>query len=170
MASIFQGTLSGFVAAAPATSAQLQYDSIYQENCHRIYSLAFWMTGNELTAEQLSANTFLRAFVASQQLASEQIDLALLKEVRELMPIGTLTLNCTVFPETESVYGNIKRIHLEQAVLQLPATEKLIFLLHDVEGYQHSRISSLLGLTEEESRQGLHQARMQVRTLISQML
>ena len=70
MASIFQGTLSGFVAAAPATSAQLQYDSIYQENCHRIYSLAFWMTGNELTAEQLSANTFLRAFASSQPVAS----------------------------------------------------------------------------------------------------
>jgi RNA polymerase sigma-70 factor, ECF subfamily len=170
MASIFQGTLSGFVTAAPAASAQLRYDAIYQENCHRIYSLAFWMTGNELTAEQLSANTFLRAFVASQQPASDQVDRAFLREVRELMPVGTLTLNCTVSSETESVYGNIKRIHLEQAVLQLPPTEKLIFLLHDVEGYQPSKISSLLGMTEEESRRGLHQARMQVRTLISQML
>lgn len=170
MASIFQGTLSGFATAASASSAQLRYDSIYKENCHRIYSLAFWMTGNELTAEQLSANTFLRAFAASQQPAREHIDRAFLKEVRELMPVGTLTLNSTVFPEAESIYGNIKRIHLEQAVLQLPATEKLIFLLHDVEGYEHGKISSLLGLTEEESRRGLHQARLQVRTLISKML
>ncbi|SRR6266481_685107 len=170
MASIFQGTLSGFAAAAPAASTQLQYDSIYQENCHRIYSLAFWMTGNELTAEQLSANTFLRAFASSQPPASEQIDRAFLKEVRELMPVGILTSNCPVCSETASVCGNIKRIHLEQAVLQLPATEKLIFLLHDVEGYQHGKISSLLGLTEEDSRRGLHQAPMQMRTLILQML
>jgi len=170
MASIFQGTLSGFVTASSVSSARLQYDSIYKENCHRIYSLAFWITGNELTAEQLSANTFLRAFATSQQPAREHIDRAFLKEVRELAPVGTLTLNSTISAETEAIYGNIKRIHLEESVLQLPATEKLIFLLHDVEGYQHGQISSLLGLTEEESRRGLHQARLQVRTLISKML
>src|SRR5436190_684871 len=89
----------------------------------------------------------------------------------------------TYFPATESqtryseiyeenchtIYGNIKRIHLERAVVQLPATEKLIFLMHDVDGYEHSRIARLLGLTEEESRLGLHQARVQIRALIAQM-
>src|SRR5438045_2056625 len=96
------------------------YDQIYNENCHRIYSLAFWMTDNELTAEQLSANTFLRAFAAQNQPTQEHIDRAFLAEVRELFAVGSLTLNCPVSAEIQSIHGNIKRIHLERAVVPLP--------------------------------------------------
>ena len=145
------------------------YHQIYDENCHRIYSLAFWMTGNELVAEQLSANTFLRAFAMLNAPTQDHIDRAFLAEVRELLPVGSLTLKCTVSAQTPSVYGNIKRIHLEGAIVELPGTEKMIFLLHDVEGYDHSRIARLLGTTEEESKTGLHNARIKMRELIAQM-
>src|SRR5436853_5045976 len=97
------------VAASRTTTA---YNEIYDENCHRIYSLAFWMTGNELVAEQLSANTFLRAFAMLNSPTQDQIDRAFLAEVRELVPVGPLTLNCTVSAQTPSVYATIKRIHL----------------------------------------------------------
>jgi len=145
------------------------YDAIYGEHCHRIYSLAFWMTDNELTAEQLSTNTFLRAFAASAEPKTEQIDQALLAEIREFTTIGTLTLNSSASAETKSVSGNVKRVHLERAVVELPATEKMIFLLHDVEGYSHEKIARLLGLDVKESQFGLHQARLQMRELISRM-
>jgi RNA polymerase sigma-70 factor (ECF subfamily) len=146
-----------------------KYDEIYGQHCHRIYSLAFWMTDNELTAEQLSSNTFLRAFASSTEPKTEQIDQALLAEIREITTIGTLTLNSSVCAETKSVHGNVKRIHLERAIVELPATEKLIFLLHDVEGYGHERIAHLLGMSMQESQFGLHQARVQMRELISRM-
>ena len=156
----------GILAARETRTAN--YDAIYGEHCHRIYSLAFWMTDNELTAEQLSANTFLRAFALSAEPKTEQIDQAFLAEIRELTTIGTLTLN-SVSSETKSVCGNVKRVHLERAVVELPATEKMIFLLHDVEGYTHEKIARLLGLDVKESQFGLHQARLQMRELISRM-
>ncbi len=171
MASGFQGTISSLANYARAIAdGRVQYDEIYKENCHRVYSLSFWMTGNELTAEQLSANTFLRAFASAAEPTNDHIDRAFLTEVRELSPVGTLTLSCDASTAGKSIYGNIKRIHLEQAVLALPQTEKLIFLLHDVEGYEHSKIAFLLGITETDSQNGLHQARVYVRTLVSQML
>ena len=170
MANTLQSAIPQLATYAPAReSSQTRYDEIYNDNCDRIYSLAFWMTDNELTAEQLSSNTFLRAFAHFEEPAHDQIDRAFLAEVRELTPIGSLTLNCAVNAEAQSIHGNIKRIHLERAVVALPATEKLIFLLHDVEGYQHSRISRLLGLAEDECRCGLHQARVQIRNLIAEM-
>ena len=156
----------GILAARETRTAN--YDAIYGEHCHRIYSLAFWMTDNELTAEQLSANTFLRAFALSAEPKTEQIDQAFLAEVRELTTIGTLTLNSSVSAEIKSV-GNVKRVHLERAVVELPATEKMIFLFHDVEGYTHEKIAHLLGLDVKESQFGLHQARLQMRELISRM-
>ncbi|MFL6386800.1 MAG: RNA polymerase sigma factor [Terriglobales bacterium] len=161
--------ISNFGILAARENRTVNYDAIYGEHCHRIYSLAFWMTDNELTAEQLSSNTFLRAFASTTEPKTEQIDQAFLAEIRELTTIGTLTLNSSVATETKSVSGNVKRVHLERAIVELPATEKMIFLLHDVEGYTHEKIAHLLGLDVKESQFGLHQARLQMRELISRM-
>ena len=156
--------------ASAVESRTAQYDEIYSEHCHRIYSLAFWMTDNELSAEQLASNTFLRAFALSPAPGTEQIDQALLGEIREFTQVGELTLTCGTTTEGANVRGNLKRVHLERAVVQLPATEKLIFLLHDVEGYSHHRIARLLGMDVPESQLGLHQARLRMRELVSRMV
>ena len=164
------GVISNLGLLAPAgESRTARYDEIYSEHCHRIYSMAFWMTDNELTAEQLAGNTFLRAFALSVIPGNEQIDQAFLTEIREITHVGRLTLNISVSPEIKNVRGNVKRVHLERAVVQLPATEKLIFLLHDVEGYSPERIAQLLGMDVQESQFGLLQARLQMRELLSRM-
>lgn len=170
MASNLQSAINPLATYVPAlTTLRINYNQIYEENCDRIYSLCFWMTDNELTAEELSSNTFLRAFALNSEPSQDHIDRAFLAEVREITTVGTLTLNAKINTESSSIYGNVKRIHLERAIVQLPATEKLIFLMHDVEGYEHGRISHLLGISEEESRLGLHQARVEIRNLIAKM-
>ncbi|HZU30784.1 MAG TPA: sigma factor-like helix-turn-helix DNA-binding protein [Candidatus Angelobacter sp.] len=164
------GVMSNLGILIPAIESRTaKYSEIYNENCHRIYSLAFWMTDNELVAEELASNTFLRAFSFNSNPSTDQIDRAFLAEVSETTPIGSLTLNASVSAETKNIHGNMKRVHLERAVVQLPATEKLIFLLHDVEGYEHNKIAQLLGISVQESQIGLHQARVQVRELVSRM-
>src|SRR5262249_1788435 len=137
----------------------------------------FWMTDNELVAEQLSQQTFLRAFALNSYPRTDHLDQAFLAEVREFTPVGTLTLAVQAGSkgicgsESESIRSkkNVKRVHLERAVVQLPPTERLIFLLFDVEGYHHERIGSLLGISADESRLALHQARLCIRELVTQM-
>ena len=172
MASTFeQAKINGLAAFLPAIEAGRleQYQEVYQENRHRLYSLAFWVTDNELEAEELMQNSFYRAFVHGPAPSAEALDRALIAEVRELMPVGVLTLDHGVCTEIVNARRNVLRVHLERAVVQLPATEKLIFLLHDVEGYDHERVARTLGLTADESRCGLHQARLRVRQLVSAM-
>lgn len=164
------GVMSNLGILIPAVESRTaEYEAIYNEHRHRVYSLAFWMTDNELAAEQMAANVFLRAFTSSASPRAEHIDQAFLDAVREFTSVGALTLNKSV-SLTKSVRGNVKRVHLERAVVQLPATERLIFLLHDVEGYDHLRIARLLGIDETQSQLGLHQARVEIRNLVSQML
>ena len=176
MASSFSGVIRHAGVLAPAAESQRTfYRTFYNQHCHRIYSLAFWMTDNELLAEQLAQQTFQRTFTQSSYPRTEHLDQAFLAEVRELTPVGTLTLAVDV--GSRGIFasafgkakGNVKRVHLERAVVQLPATEKLIFLLHDVEGYAHERIAYLLGMDVQESQFGLHQARLQMRELLSRM-
>ena len=169
MASTFPGTLNPTAVLFPAaTTRDLNYSAVYSEHCHRIYSLAFWMTDNELIAEELAKNTFLRVFADLRAPRADQIDQAFLAEVRESFVIGNLTLNCNAAAPSLGMRANIKRVYLERAVVSLPATEKLIFLFHDVDGYSHDNIARMLGISEDESRYGLHQARLRVRELVAQ--
>ena len=163
--------IGGFLDFLPATEVitSAQARKVYEEKKHEIYSLAFWMTDNELEAEELSANVFRRAFQSVAQPTTETLDRALLAELRESQPLGTLTLHCNQANQVLAVRSRVKRIHLERAVVQLPATERLIFLLHDVLGRYPAGIGRLLGLTKDEVRNGLHQARLRMRELVASM-
>lgn len=163
MASSFQNLMY-----LPAVATRAEYEHVYEMNRHRVYSLAFWMTDNELVAEEVSHRTFLRAFAAAAEPSDEMIDRALLAEVRELMPVGAMTLSCAAATEVMGVRRNTMRVHLERAVVQLPATERMVFLFHDVEKYSPARIARLLGLSQDEVLQGLHQARLRMRELIAE--
>ncbi len=166
---IQQAKLSEFATYLPHSEAARveNYKQVYEAHRYRVYALAFWMTDNEIAAEELMANTFIRVFATSPDPDGEVVDRALLTEIRELMPVGTLTLECSPAITVESVRRNIKRVHLERAVVQVPPTERLIFLLHDVESYGHDRIARTLGLSETESQQGLHQARLRLREILA---
>ena len=169
MNTLQQADLFGFAEYVPiaGTSPATTYSDIYEQNCHRIYALAFWMTDNELAAEELMMNTFCRIFTKNDSPAPEEIDRALIAELGQQMSLGALKLNCSPCQKTLSVRQNTRRVDLERALVQLPSTERMIFLMHDVEGYDHARVARTLALTEDESRSGLHQARLRMRELLA---
>ena len=54
-------------------------------------------------------------------------------------------------------------IDLEQAIQQLPAGAREVFVLHDVEGYRHSEIAELVGIAPGTSKAQLFRARRLLR-------
>lgn len=173
MATVFgQANLTAWASHFPfvAEYPVRRYAESYEEHRYRVYALAFWMTDNELEAERITVNVFERAFASDPQPAGETLDRILLSEIRELMPIGLLQLQTAEVRPVAAIRGNVKKVHLERAVVQLPPTERLIFLMHDVESYDHSRIARTLSITELESQSGLHEARLRLRELLADMM
>jgi DNA-directed RNA polymerase specialized sigma24 family protein len=125
------------------------------------------MTDNELTAADLMESTFRAAFALAEEPSSELLDRALIAELRQSMALGELSLKCDPCTRVCEVRRNVLRTHLERAVVQLPPTERMIFLMHDVENYDHCRIARYLELTEDQSRHALHQARLRLRELLA---
>ncbi|MGZ4789473.1 MAG: RNA polymerase sigma factor [Terriglobales bacterium] len=167
--SILNAKLTAFASEIPAVASRTEsLKAIYEEHQNRIYNLAFYLTDNELTAEALSARVFSQVFAVNCTPSAEVLDRALVNELRETMAIGTLTLNVPESTTVANARRNVKRVVLERAVMQVPATERMIFLMHDVEGYDHSRIARTIGISTDESRHGLHQARLAVRRAIAQ--
>ena len=62
----------------------------------------------------------------------------------------------------------VDRIGLERAVRQLPLGYRTVFILHDVEGYDHEEISRMLDISQGTSKSQLHKARLKLRGLIRQ--
>jgi RNA polymerase sigma-70 factor (ECF subfamily) len=59
--------------------------------------------------------------------------------------------------------GTIDRLALEHAVAELPAGYRLIFILHDVEGFEHNEIAAMLECSIGNSKSQLHKARLKLR-------
>jgi len=167
---MWNAKITGFATEIPTVVSRTEaFKAIYQEHQNRIYNLAFYLTDNEMTAESLSARVFANTFAQNSTPSAEVLDRALFNELRSITEIGTLSLDEPVCEEQSNARRNIKRAILERAVVSLPATERIIFLLHDVEGYDHSRIARTLDINTDESKRGLHQARLAVRRLVSQI-
>ena len=62
--------------------------------------------------------------------------------------------------------GSIDRVTLERAIENLPPGYRLVFVLHDVEGYEHNEIAEMLDCSIGNSKSQLHKARMKLRDLL----
>jgi RNA polymerase sigma-70 factor (ECF subfamily) len=61
----------------------------------------------------------------------------------------------------------VDRLALEKAVGELPPGYRAVFVLHDVEGYEHEEISDILQVSVGTSKSQLHKARMRLRQLLT---
>jgi len=65
------------------------------------------------------------------------------------------------------VVGVVDRIDLERALADLPPGCRAVFVLHDVEGFEHKEIAGLLGIAEGTSKSQLHKARLRLRRMLA---
>jgi RNA polymerase sigma-70 factor (ECF subfamily) len=62
--------------------------------------------------------------------------------------------------------GSVNRVALARAISELSEGYRTVFLLHDVEGYEHHEIAELLGCSAGTSKSQLHKARMRIRDFL----
>ncbi len=62
--------------------------------------------------------------------------------------------------------GSVDRVNLERAIAELPPGYRIVFMLHDVEGYEHNEIAEMMGCSIGNSKSQLHKARLKLRDLL----
>ncbi len=60
----------------------------------------------------------------------------------------------------------VDRIALRNAIAELPNGYRKVFLLHDVEGFEHEEVARALGISVGTSKSQLHKARLKLRGLL----
>jgi len=167
---LFQQTKPDVVAvrAEERRTQHVQRD-IYDSHRHRIFSVAFYMTGNEVHAEEILTNTFVQAFTVAPRPDRHAIDRALLSQLRSRFQISPVSTAVTVPESGQHLEKNILRTHLEEALQHLPPVERLLFLLRDVEGYPLEEVSSLTEIPPGQASRILMSARIRLRSILADM-
>lgn len=61
------------------------------------------------------------------------------------------------------ILGVVDRLDLERAIAELPDGCREVFVLYDVEGFEHREVGSMLGISDGTSKSQLHKARLRLR-------
>jgi RNA polymerase sigma-70 factor (ECF subfamily) len=156
------------------------FADLYARHSARIFSLAARMAGSPETGEDLLQEIFLQAY---RKIGGFKGDAA----------VGTwlyrLALNhCLDFVRSRQAKMDkatdaiddedrtpiaarrespVERLDLERAIRQLPEGCRAVFVLHDVEGYEHREIAAMLGIAEGTSKSQVFKARMKLRALLT---
>jgi RNA polymerase sigma-70 factor (ECF subfamily) len=140
---------------------------VYDSHRHRVFALAYYMTGNELTAENILGRCFTRAFLSKAEPDAGDVDQSLLGVLREDGVLGEMEWRGVPEMSHGATIGNVLRTDMEEALRELPAAERLIVLLSDVEGYPVARIAQLTERPEREIARAVMAARLRLREAIA---
>src|SRR5580658_4361084 len=167
------------------------FERLYRLHNRRVYSLCLRMVGNTAEAEDLTQEAFLQLFrkIATfrgesafstwlHRLAVNVVLMKLRKKSGNESSLEELTE-----PDEDSggprrdfggpdlrLSGSIDRVNLQRAVDQLPPGYKSVFVLHDVQGYEHNEIAEIMDCSIGNSKSQLHKARMRLRELLHEAL
>ena len=167
------------------------FEQLYRRYSGRVYSLCLRILKNDSEAEDLTQEAFLLLFRKINTFRGEArfstwlhrltINLVLMGLRKKRHP--EVSLDAAVEPGEEDsrppieiggpdlrLSGVVDHMNLSRAIEQLPSGYKEMFILHDVEGYEHHEIAQILGCSSGNSKSQLYKARLRLRELLQEAL
>jgi RNA polymerase sigma-70 factor (ECF subfamily) len=165
---------AGLVARARAGD-QEAFEALYRSHVAKVFALALRLTGDRDQAAELVQDTFVRAWEALPRFRGDsalgtwlhRIAVNVLLESRRAEGRRSKRVMfaedpaAMERPASEASPG--VRMDLEHAIAGLPEGARVVFVLHDVEGYEHREIGKMTGIAEGTSKAQLFRARRLLR-------
>ena len=165
------------------------FEHLFQLHSRRVYALCLRMVGNPADAEDLAQEAFLQLFrkiatfrgesAFSTWLHRMTVNVVLMRLRKKTLP--TDSLEESLEPDSENsgpkrdvgapdlrLSGAVDRVNLERSIEKLPPGYRTVFILHDVQGYEHNEIADIMGCSVGNSKSQLHKARTRLRELLQE--
>ncbi len=151
------------------------FERIYRAHVGRIYALALRLADNAGHAEELTQDVFVRTW---ERLASFRGESSFSTWLHRLAVNVILSDRRSAWRRTRriSADGEVAelepdsraptpglRLDLDQCIAGLPPGARTVFVLHDVEGYEHAEIAAIAGIAVGTSKAQLFRARRLLR-------
>ena len=165
------------------------FEFLYHFHSRRVYALCLRMVNNPSDAEDLMQEAFLQLFrkigtfrgesAFSTWLHRMTVNVVLMRLRKKSLPVASLEETMDPDDETSGprkdigapdlrLSGAVDRVNLERSVEKLPPGYRTVFVLHDVQGYEHNEIADIMGCSVGNSKSQLHKARTRLRDLLQE--
>jgi len=163
------------------------FATLFQTHKVKIYSICLRMTNNTAQAEDLTQDAFLQVF---RKLSTFRGDSALSTWLHRIAvntvlmhyrkkPLSQFSLDEPSSQDSKRaraeyatpdgrLVGSVDRITIARAISDLPAGYRRIFLLHEVDGYDHPEIARMLDCSVGNSKSQLHKAKLRIREFLGE--
>jgi RNA polymerase sigma-70 factor (ECF subfamily) len=159
------------------------FETLFNLHKAKVYSLCLRMTTNVAEAEDLTQDAFLQVFrklstfrndsAFSTWLYRLTVNTVLMHFRKKRMSEVSLDQPSTADSGNVKEYGrtdgrlskSVERIALGRALRKLPQGYRNIFVLHEIQGYDHREIARRLECSVGNSKSQLHKAKMKMREL-----
>jgi RNA polymerase sigma-70 factor (ECF subfamily) len=153
---------------------QAAFQELYEAHVGRVYAICLRLARDQAEAEEHTQDVFVRVW---QRLATFREEsafstwlhrLAVNEVLQSRRAAGRRSARVMLAEnpatlESRSRAAPAPTSDLERAIAGLPEGARAVFVLHDVEGYQHEEIARISGIAEGTSKAQLHRARRLLR-------
>jgi len=174
---------SGTAIARAASGDRHAFEHVYRVHLNHVYSLCVRMTGDRTRAEELTQDVFVRAWEKLSTFRGESafstwlhrltVNVVLNERRVEGRDRGRTVSADEDDDESVAPAGSTaqplhaEKLDLERAIARLPRGARRVFVLHDVEGFTHEEIGTMLGVTAGGCKAQLHRARLLLREALT---
>lgn len=147
------------------------FEPLYRHHVPRVYAVCLRLVADVRRAEEMTQTAFVQAWKSLHRFRGESAFStwlhrlavnAVLMEFRSLHRREAHVMGVaepgTLETPTDSPPPGL-RLDLERAIARLPAQARLVFVLHDMEGYTHEEIAKQMELQPGTTKAHLHRAR-----------
>ena len=171
------------LAQVAARGNMVAFEEIYRRHHRRVYSICLRMLQNASEAEDLTQDVFIQLYrkigsfrgdsafttwlhrmTVNQVLMHFRKRTVKFEKTTEEGETPVQIVSGTANPEKMRI---VDKIALDNAIEQLPTGYKNVFVLHDVEGFEHEEVARILGCSVGTSKSQLHQARLKLQKLLN---
>lgn len=168
--------------ALAASGDRRAFERVYRAHVDRVFSICCRMVGDRAKAEELTQDVFVRCWeklgtFRGQSTFSTWLHRLAVNVVlndresegrrRDKRDDGVEDMDAIASGDVRALPVPGLSLDLEAAIAALPAGARKVFVLHDVEGYTHEEIGTMLGVTAGGCKAQLHRARMLLRRMLT---
>ena len=152
---------------------------LYETHVDRVFRLAYRMTGDMTQAEDLTQDTFIRAFDRLADYRGEcafggwlhrvatSVILTALQKRKRLQNVESLREDMAAVSGAGKVENPDLRRTLNRAIDVLDDSHRMVFVMHDMEGFTHQEIATAMGTPVGTAKARLSRARQKLRDILN---
>ncbi len=145
------------------------FKSLYEQYSNDVYRFALWLSGDKDDAEDITSETFIRAWVHHKKIRAHTLKAYLFSIARNIYLMQQRKEKHMVYLDDnypdpsptphEQTDTTIELNNIDQFLLSLPATDRAVFILRIQDQIPYSEIAGIMGISTSCAKVKMHRIR-----------